>query len=224
MRTMRTVAITIAMLAAAAALAAADARKVAAIEFRGLVNLSKYDIMRGVRYRTEGSGIIIDMDSLEDALKVNYYLESYRVDRAGGRLVVTVAEKRPAMVVVMEGARRSVVYELDGSFAILARNEVHTGRVPILCLTAGETAGVVRRLFAVLGRVRKSFPSLYRELSEIYLRGGGLRVVLRGRRTVFSLGADVADFARLNYLAGYCDRSGRYPEEIQIAGNEVIVR
>ncbi|HPL15465.1 MAG TPA: hypothetical protein PLM53_16185 [Spirochaetota bacterium] len=219
-----------AVLAVSAGVASgADVRLVKAIEFKGLKLLSKYEVVRGARIKAVAGGIAIDVDSLEEALEKNAFLSSHSIDESGHRLVVTVEEKKPALVLAMVKGGRTHLYELDGGHAVIARDEAHTGRVPFIYAAAddagnGPVPARVRRLLAVLGRVREQNAVIYRELSEIYCNDNSIRVVLRGRKTGFILRPDAADFMKLKYVAGYCDRAERYPEEIDMTGSAVVVR
>jgi hypothetical protein len=203
--------------------------RVKAIEFKGLQLMSKYDIIRGARVDALPDGIAVDMDSLERALSRNSFIQSYRVDEYRGRLIVSVTEKKPELIMSVARGDRSVLYELDAAHAIISKNNVHTDRVPVLNVAAEDIAadavtGRIKGLFSVLARVRERNLVVYRELSEIFFDGSGIRVILRGRKTVFAMKPDETGFLRLKYIVGYCDHEGQYPEEINLSGNEVIVR
>lgn len=222
-------AILAALVLSAGAARAADIRLVKAIEFRGLKLLSKYEVVSGARIKAVAGGIAIDVDSLEEALEKNAFLSSYSVDEKGRRLIVTVEEKKPALVLVTVKGGRTRLFELDGGHAVISRNAVHTARVPFVYVKIDDTdrrpvPARVRRLLAVLDRVREQNALIYGELSEIYCNDNSIRVVLRGRKTGFILRPDAADFMKLKYVAGYCDRAERYPEEIDITGSAVVVR
>ncbi len=208
---------------------AADIRMVKAIEFKGLKLLSKYEVVRGARLKAVANGIAVDVDSLEKALEKNAFLASYSVDESGKKLIVTVEEKKPALVLATVKEGRTYLYELDRNRAVISKNFVHTGRVPFIYVSGddadrGPLSGQVRQLLTVLDRVREQNAVIYRELSEIYCNGNSIRVVLRGRKTVFTMKPDAADFIKLKYVAGYCDHAERYPEEIDITGSVVVVR
>lgn len=208
---------------------AADIRTVKAIEFRGLKLLSKYELLRGTRLKSVARGIVIDVGSLEEAMEKNAFLASYTVNEKGERLIVSVVEKKPVLVLAAVKGGRTYLYELDRDRAVISRNAVHTGRVPFIFVPADDTdrgpvSGRVRELLSVLDRVREQNAVIYREISEIYCNGNSIRVVLRGRKTGFIMRPDVADFIRLKYVAGYCDHAERYPEDIDITGSAVVIR
>ncbi|OHD71013.1 MAG: hypothetical protein A2W19_08335 [Spirochaetes bacterium RBG_16_49_21] len=203
--------------------------KVKAVEFRGLKLLSKYDIIRGVRLKSSGNGIIIDADSLNEALAGNYFIETYRIEERGPSLIITIAEKKPHLIVAVEKGGTSLIYELDSGYRILSRNDVHAVKVPILHISERDARddlqqSAVRRLFAVLDRVKRNNAPIYRELSEIYLDEEKIRILLRGRKTDFILRPDESDFIKLRCITGYCDRRRQYPDRIIIAGNAAIIR
>jgi hypothetical protein len=214
---------------AGGAVMADDIRKVRSIEFRGLGLLSKYDAIRGARLKAVSDGIIVDVESVERVLSQNSFLTSYDVEESRGRLVITVAEKRPVLIIAVERGGRTALYEIGADGAVISKDDVHTGRVPVLVLAEGDfsegaATDRTRRLMGLLAQVRRTNAALYRELSEINAAGGGIRVQLRGRRTEYILRPEPDDFTRLGYVAGYCDRGERDPDEINLTGNAVIVR
>ncbi|MBN2158278.1 MAG: hypothetical protein JW807_02700 [Spirochaetes bacterium] len=224
-----TTAIAFVILATPGTLAAKNVRTVKAIAFKGLKLLSKYDIVRGARYRATEAGIVIDLDSLEKAIERNGFIDSYRIDEEKGNLVVTVVERTPELIVVVPGEDGSVLYELDAERQVISRNDVHTARIPVIYLSVGyapdgSSASRAGRLFVLLDRVKKTNPAVYRELSEIHQAGRWIRVMLRGRKTEFTMKPDEASFIRLKYIIGYCDSVEQYPDEINLSGNAVIVR
>jgi hypothetical protein len=208
----------------------ADAvRRVQAIEFKGLQLLSKYDTVKGAKIDPLSDGIAVDMDSLEKALSGNLFIKSYRVDEYRGRLIISVVEKKPELIMSVARGERFDLYELDADHAVISKNSVHTDRVPVLNVAAADIAadaetGRIKGLFSLLTGVRERNRAVYRELSEIYLDGNLIRVLLRGRKTMFTMKPDEIGFIRLKYIAGYCDQEGQYPDEINLSGNEVIVR
>jgi hypothetical protein len=206
-----------------------DVRKVKAIEFKGLKLMSKYDIIRGSRIKAVNDGIAIDMDSLEKTLSGNTFIKSYRVEENRGRLVVSVVEKKPVLIMSVAGSGGSTLYELDAGHAILSKNNVHTDHVPVLFVSADDIAtdaatGRIKNLFSALARAQGRNAVVYRELSEIYFAGNGIRVILRGRKTGFIMKPDDTGFLKLKYIVGYCDHAEQYPEEINLSDNEVVVR
>ncbi|MBP7738117.1 MAG: hypothetical protein KA369_19230 [Spirochaetes bacterium] len=207
----------------------ADIRTVRAIEFKGLRLLSKYEVVRGARLKAVKGGIAVDVDSLEKALEKNAFLASYSVHESGQRLVVTVEEKRPALVIAALKGGRVYFYELDVNRAVISRNAAHSGRVPFVYVAGedmerGVPSARLMNILSILDRVREQNTSLYRELSEMYCNENSVRVVLRGRKTGFILKPDIMEFTRLNYIAGYCDHAERYPDEIDMTGGAVVVR
>jgi hypothetical protein len=215
--------------AAGGTVMADDIRKVLTIEFRGLGLLSKYDVIRGARFRAAGDGIIVDVESLERVLSRNSFLASYGVQETGGRLIISVEEKKPALILAVERGSKTDLYELDAAGAVISKNDAHTGRVPVLVLGSGDfpdgaASARTRSLIGLMALVRRTNPALYRELAEVSAGAGALRVTLRGRKTEYILDPEAGDFTRLAYVAGYCDRRERYPDEINLTGNAVIVR
>lgn len=228
MRTMAVMAILISLIPAAGS-GSADVRRVSAVEFRGLKLLTKFDIIRGVRLKAVDGGMVVDIDSLEKALSRNRYLLNFTITEKAGRLIITVEEKKPAMILVVGRGGKSAIYELDEGYAVISRNDPHGANVPVLCVAgrdfrSGAGKQGVRNILSLLGRVKKNNAALYRELADISRRGENLRVFLRGRKTRFILKPDEADFMKLKYIAGHCDRAAAYPDEIIISGDAAIIR
>ena len=176
------------LIAAGGSAVADDIRTVRSIGFRGLSLMSKYDAIRGARMKATGDGIIVDVDSVEQVLSRNPFLASYGVSESGGRLIITVEEKKPVLVMAVGRGDRTALYELDAAGAVISKDDVHTGRVPVLLLGAEDVSGGAvteraHRLIALLADIRRSYPVLYRELAEISAADGVIRVRLRGRTT-----------------------------------------
>ncbi len=206
-----------------------DVRRVSAVEFRGLKLLTKYDIIRGVRLKAVDGGIEIDIHSLEQALSRNAYLRGFSIHESAGRLIVTVDEKKPVLVMVVARGGTSTIYEMDEGHTVISRDDPHAANLPVLCVAGRDLrsdAGKqdVRNLLSLLNRVKRKNAGVYRELSEISYREEGLRVFLRGRKTRFILRPDDAEFIKLKYIAGQCDRTKTYPDEIAISGDAAIIR
>src|SRR4030042_1246317 len=106
-------------------------RRVKAIEFKGLKLMSKYDIIRGTRIDALSDGIAVNMDSLEKALSGNSFIKSYRVDEYRGRLIVSITEKRPELIMSVTRGEGSVLYELDADHSVISKNNVPPARGPV---------------------------------------------------------------------------------------------
>jgi hypothetical protein len=224
-----TLILTFCLIPLGASIGTAEVLRVKAVEFRGLACLTKYDIVRGVSLKATDRGILIDIDSLRRSLSKNDFIKNYRIDIVGGNLVVSVLEKRPAHVIVISRGGKSNTYELDAGYRVISKNIVHANNLPVLHVTDGEAGpgglqAEVKRIFAVLAKVRQRNAAIYRELSEIYLSGGNIRVLLRGRRTDFILAPKESEFKKLRYIAGYLDRTRTYPDEIIISDNTAVIR
>ena len=228
MRSIAIMAILVSMIPASGA-GDGGVRRVSAVEFRGLKLLTKFDIIKGVRLKAVDGGMVIDVPSLEKALSRNTYLRGFSVSERAGRLIVTVEEKKPSLILVIARGGASAIYELDEGHAILSRNDLHAANVPVLCAAGRDLRnGAGRRgignILSLLDRVKKNNAPVYRELSDISCRGENLRVYLRGRKTRFILKPHETDFMKLRYIAGQCDRTETYPEEIIISDDAAIIR
>lgn len=217
------------LILAGGGLLAEDIRSVRSIEFRGLTLLSKYDIIRGARLKAAGEGIIIDVDSLEKSLAENPFVASYRVKGSGDRLVVTVEERTPEMILAAPAGRGVLICEVDDEGRILSHNDVHAAGVPVLHLGKADLSGTgvpagVRGVMDLLARVKKQDPLTYGEISEIYVGDGRLRIYARGRRTEFVMRPLIGDFKTLRHLIGICDHSKRKPGKVVLGDHAAIIR
>ena len=208
---------------------AGEVRRVRAVEFRGLKLLSKYEIIRGVRMKAGREGIVIDMDSFRLALSKNHFIKAYEIGGNDSGLIISVTEKIPAYILAVVMGEKTNLYELDADYRVISKNDVHASNLPIVYITGQDVKidaiqGTVKRLLALLGRVKKSDASIYREISEIYFYKDRLKITLRGRRTDFILRPDENDFRKLRYITGYLDRSDTSPGEITISDRAAIIR
>jgi len=207
----------------------AEARYFTAIEFRGLRNLTKAEIIRGVRLAVRGNGVVIDLDSLENSLKKFAIIRGHEVDEKNGRLILTVAERDPRLIIAHRRKDQTIVFEIDERFTAIAFNRIYRPDLPVVHVGAAGMNGAdiseeTRAFCLILERVKKESPELFREIREIFFDGNRAEVRLEGRRTRFFLSPGVEDFRRLSYFAGYLDRTGRYPDRMTINDDKVLIR
>ncbi len=200
------------------------------IEFRGLENLSKYDLFRNVKTEAVSGGISLDISALEKSLESNPLIISHGVELKDKRLVIAVVEKKLLTPVVIKGKGESVLYLLDHEFRKVARNRLYSVRGPVLVIDENLTgksgmSGSIQEILVVLNRLRIREKNLFSQISEIsVMRDRTARVIMKGRRTCFRIRPDYRTFSLLGKITGYLDRTGSYPEKMKIIGNRVFFR
>jgi cell division septal protein FtsQ len=63
------------------------------IEFRGVKNLDRFNVIRMSRAKSNSKGIIIDTDSLKDVLEKNIMVKNSTLSREGAALICNIEEK-----------------------------------------------------------------------------------------------------------------------------------
>ncbi len=207
----------------------AEVVKVQAIEIKGLEHLSKYDIIRGVKRKTAQDGIYMDMKSLEKKLSRSPVIDRYRVRRSGGRLVITIRERRPAYTILVRSGDRVIPLELDRDFKPVSRGKLYFNILPYIYIGTedienGTVSSRVKDLCRLLHEVKKEQVQLYNELEEVYLSGTRVKVILNKRKTEFTLKPVKKRFTMLAYMVGYLDRIGRYPSSVLITRTRAVIR
>jgi hypothetical protein len=208
--------------------ASAGMKYFTAIEFRGLRNLSRNEIIHGVGLAARGKGIVVDMDSLEKSLGSFAIIQGYTIDEKNGRLILSVTERNPRFIIAHRGKGQTVVFEVDAQFRPIAFNRIYCPWLPVIHIgddgmKGNQVSEETRTFCMMLERERKSYPALFREIRDIFI-GRDVDVLLTGRRTRFILPLSGPDFRRLNFIAGYLDSRGQYPEKIMINDDKVLIR
>ncbi|MCU0846768.1 MAG: hypothetical protein MUD12_02650 [Spirochaetes bacterium] len=201
--------------------------RIDSVEFRGLRAYSKFELSKGA-IGSDGTGLLVDLDALGKNLSRSPFLEKYGLSMSDGKLIVTVIEKKPALLIAVRKGERVVPIELDGNFKLISAGRSHA-ELPVIFLgeedlKRGRIEERARQYSALLKRVGKLSPSLLREISEIHAGSEIISVYLKGRRTRFLLRPEESGFIRLGVTAGYLDRMRRYPEVIDLLNDRVVIR
>lgn len=200
------------------------------IEFRGLENISKSELFRNVKTETVSGGISIDITALEKSLASNPLIMSHGVELKEKRLIIALAEKKLFNPVVVKGKGESVLYLLDHEFRKVARNRLYSVRGPVLVVNeklVGKQgmSDYIKGILTVLDRVKVRKRYLFSQLSEInIMRNRKTDVIMKGRRTRFSLIPDYRTFSLLEQITAYLDRVDQYPERMKIIGDRGFFR
>lgn len=201
-----------------------------AVLFKGLKNLSKYEIVEGVPLKRKEGAILIDTKSLKSRLSAMSLIEEFSLSSKGGKLLVEIREKIPFYSLAVKNGRETVFLEVDRGCKIIARNRLLGGSRPLIfCerkdLEGGKFSSRVTGLMDNLAYLHEKQKKLFREIESLsFFSGGKITVRLRGRGTRFFMEPRIVNFRRLEVVGGYCDRGKKYPKEIIIESSRVVVR
>jgi hypothetical protein len=211
------------------AIGADNIRRVRAIEFRGLENLSKYELFGRIRVKSENGIISVNMDSLNRVLAEEPYIDSFNVSESNERLIVEIKEKKPVMLLTISKGGRLIPFETDVNFRPISAGKVYSTGLPLVIIDEKDAAGGmlsnrVKKISIILEQLKKNDP-IYGELDEIKINiDGTLDVILKGRRTLFKINNGYMNFIKLKWTAGYIDRMKRNPEMVDIRTDAVVIR
>lgn len=200
------------------------------VAFRGLENLSKYELIEGVPVKTTGEKVVVDMTSFQKRLKAMALVRDYRLYEEKGALVVEVTEAVPFLQLAVKDRKETLFLLLGEDLKVLGRNRFFFGRRPVVFCDRDDLSGSrfssrLSRLLVIMKNVRREQKVLFREIRSIRQKGAtSLIVKLHGRKTRFHLAADETGFARLRAVAGYCDANKKYPERVAVKGNKIVLR
>lgn len=198
------------------------------IAFKGLSSLSKESIIRGTGIYMKGNVVVADNSAIEDYLRAESLVKSYKLIDKNNRLLIVVEEKNVRCIV---GIRKDGIcrfMETDESFSPVSRR-IHRSDVPVVIVSDKDVegnsfTGQALRCLTILERLRKS-SSLWREIESVeLLDDGSAEVTLRGRPTIFNTSVDDDGFARVGAAAGWCDRSSRWPVRCAIREEFTVIR
>jgi len=201
-----------------------------AVLFKGLTNLSKYEIIEGVPLKRKAGAILIDTDSLKSRLSAMSLIEEFSLSSKGGKLIIEIREKSPFCTLAVKNRRETVFLEVDRRFKIIARSRLLGGSRPLIfCerkdLEGGKFSTRVMGLMGNLAYLREKQKKLFREIESFsFVSVGKITVRLRGRGTRFLIEPRRVNFRRLEIIGGYCDSEKKYPKEIIIESSRIVVR
>ena len=215
---MKRAALIVALLAALPFPARAEIREYDRVDFGTLHWLPTGEIVLGAGIARRGNRIVVDTGKLENYLSKESMVKSYKLIDKNSVLRVLVSEREPLCTVALKAKNRTVLCTVDGDGRVISTGRSYRIDAPLVTAYAGESKGLpapVQNLIAVFGELKKR--PLWRELGQVTLRQDGLcDVLLKGRPTVFTAGADFASFVKIEALAGRFDSEGRYPRTVSI--------
>jgi hypothetical protein len=200
------------------------------IEFRGIKNIDKYEIIRNSKAKVSEKGIIIDIESLKEVLNSSIMIENYDVDIENNLLIITVDEKYPLFMVLRVEKNISVPCLVDEKRNVLDSGRFFRTDMPIIIVEKDffendENSQYMKGLFdnlLQLGREKNDFAGELAEI-EIYPRRD-LRVKMKNRKTDFIIKNDLNGFKKIEKSAAYLDAVNSYPEVIDLNDKRVLIR
>ena len=200
------------------------------IEFRGVKNLDRFNVIRMSRAKSNSKGIIIDTDSLKDVLEKNIMVKNSTLSREGAALIVDIEEKYPLFTALLVDKQQSIPVLLDENMNIIESGLFFRTDMPIIILgreyaDSDEGKNTLLSLFEVLKTLKNGKNVFVDELEEIKMDSPAeLKVKLKKRKTLFVIKNELNGFVRLEKTAAYLDGAVRYPEFLDLRGNMVLVR
>ena len=200
------------------------------IEFRGVKNLDRFNVIRMSRAKSNSKGIIIDTDSLKDVLEKNIMVKNSTLSREGAALIVDIEEKYPLFTALLVDKQQSIPVLLDENMNIIESGLFFRTDMPIIILgreyaDSDEGKNTLLSLFEVLKTLKNGKNVFVDELEEIKMDSPAeLKVKLKKRKTLFVIKNELNGFVRLEKTAAYLDAAARYPEYLDLRGNMVLVR
>ncbi len=200
------------------------------IEFRGVKNVDKYDIIRNAGAKVSEKGIIIDVEYLKEVMNGSIMIENYDVDIENNLMIITVEEKYPLFMVFRVEKNISVPCLVDEKINVLDSGRFFRTDMPIIItekefFESDSGSEYVKGLFdnlLQLGRERALFAG---ELAEIeIIQGRDLRVKLKSRKTDFIIKNDLNGFKKIEKSAAYLDAINSFPESLNLKDKRVLIR
>jgi len=207
-----------------------DIIKVGSIEFRGLHYLTKKEIVSGSRIKSLNDGILVDLNSVREVLGKSSIVKKYDVFQDRNRLIISVLEKKPLMVIALVDEKRTDVFEIDMQLRVISKKRLFSGKKPVIFFDKkffpkGNIMTEIKNISYLFNRLKQNNMSIYDEISEIYYKGNEkISLFLSGRKTEFILKSEEKNFFRLQYITGYLDWIRYYPVMLNINENMLLIR
>ena len=200
------------------------------VEFRGVKNIDKYEIIRNAKAKVSGKGIMIDVDYLKEVMNSNIMIENYDVDIENNLLIITVDEKYPLFMVLRVEKNISVPCLVNENRNVLDSGRFFRTDMPIIIAEKDffeneENGSYIKGLFDNLVQIGKENSEFAAELAEIEIYPGkDLRVKLKSRKTDFIIKNDLNGFKKIEKSAAYLDAVNTYPGIIDLKDKRILIR
>ncbi|MDY6934963.1 MAG: hypothetical protein SVZ03_12185 [Spirochaetota bacterium] len=208
----------------------ADAKRVKSIEFKGLKLLSKYEIIDEVNMKVDEDYIVVDLESLHQILEEYPLIDRFNIAFESDRLIIHIVEKIPAFLLAIRERDKVMPFELDERYRIVSVNQIHDNNLPLIIISENDIIdGVLTQRLAnfltLLKKIRDNKLSLYYEMLEIDLTDFvRAKILLKGRKTTFTLTPLEESFYKLNSGVGYLDSIRYYPDTMQIYADSGLIK
>jgi hypothetical protein len=214
----------------AAALSGSDSSVyVERIEFKGVKNIDKFEIIRKARAKISEKGIVIDISYLKEIMNSSIMIENYDLDIKKNQLTITVEEKYPLFMVLKVEKNISIPCLVDLNKNVLDSGRFFRTDMPIIITEKDffdneENSVFVKGLFENLLEIVREKSELAGELSEIEIYPGReLRVRLKNRKTDFIIKNDLNGFSRIEKSAAYLDAVNTYPGILDLKDKRLLI-
>ncbi len=209
--------------------AAASTLRLKSLVFKGLDKISRFEIAEKSGFVSKDDFIIIDRGRLEDVLRAEPMIESYKIIIKNQTMTIIIKERESSYYVYVTGNRGSLIGLIDQHYNLISVNRIPRYADPLIILNNSDvdgrtlTSSVRKRIETFFAGAEKL--SVKRQLKQVDMRDKStVRVTLNGRPTVFVMGETREQLDRLEYLCGYFDSIGYYPPIIDISGDRAILR
>ena len=200
------------------------------IEFRGIKNADKYEIVRNSKAMASEKGIFVNVDNLKAVLENNVMVRKFDVSVDGRQLTVTVDERYPLFMLLIVEKNISVPTLSDEKGNIIDSGRFFQTDMPIIILRKdffededGRARLIV--LFNDLSGINSGNRDFAAELEEVEIYSAEeLRVRLRNRKTEFMIKNDINGFKRIEKTAAYLDAAGTYPGSVDLRHKRALIR
>ena len=200
------------------------------IEFRGIKNLDKYEVVRNSKAMVSDKGILINMESLKEVLDSNILIEKYDLSMEGRQLVITVNERYPIFMLLMVEKNISVPCISDEKGNVIDSGRFFGTDMPIIIVQKvffdnEDQKILVRKLFENLLKIHSENSDFAGELEEVEIFSGGeLRIKLKNRKTEFRIKNEMKGFKKIEKTAAYLDAAGTYPVTVDLRYKRTLIR
>lgn len=207
-----------------------DPAYVERIEFKGVKNIDRYEIIRSAKGKASGKGILIEIKTLKEVLKSNILIKNYDIDMGNGSLTISIEEKYPVFMLLVADKSISTPCLVDENSDIIETGLFFKNDMPIIIVDRAfygdkRNTPFVKELLANLKQLRQAGSPLADELSEIEVQaGGGLRISLKSRKTVFYATNEPKSFKKIEKSAAYLDAVNVYPASLDLKDKRILIR
>jgi len=200
------------------------------IEFRGIKNVDKLEIIKKSDARTSKIGILIDTKSLKSVLDCDVKIKDYNIVIDRNILIISVEEVYPLFMIFKIDKDISVPCLVDENRNVLSSGSFFKTDMPIIVIEKNffedaSKGGYIKILFNNLIHIAKAKWFFFEELAEIKINSDmNLIVKLKSRRTHFIVKNSLSGLKKIEKSAAYLDAVNIYPEVINLNDKRVLIR